>query len=116
MTDQEMNIAIAELCGWKMQWKQAEEQTWGSRDSWCTDPSGEQRLKCDIHDYCNDLNAMALAEEQLGTSDCDYVWHLAWNLKLDFDDRTMIDIYKVTHATAHERAEAFLRVKGKWIE
>jgi hypothetical protein len=114
VTDQDINIAIAELCGWKK-----ENIPVGSMMG--ADPQGWPKSKVwyfphHLPDYCNDLNAMHEAEEQLGASDCDYVWHLAWNLKLNFYDRTIIDIYKVLHATARQRARALLRINGKLLE
>jgi hypothetical protein len=65
-------------------------------------------------DWCNDLNAMHEAEkvlkgyEQIAT----YVWHLE-NRSGDWstDEHLM-----ATHATARQRAEAFLRTIGKWEE
>jgi hypothetical protein len=63
-------------------------------------------------DYCTDLNAMHEAEkvlkgyEQIAT----YVWHLE-NRSGDWStDEHMM----ATHATARQRAEAFLRTLGKW--
>jgi hypothetical protein len=68
--------------------------------------------------YSTDLNAMHEAEkvlkgyEQIAT----YVWHLEnrsgdWSTDWSTDEHMM-----ATHATARQRAEAFLRTLGKWEE
>jgi hypothetical protein len=54
-------------------------------------------------DYCNDLNAIHEAEKTLNSEQ----WHLysAWLFKATA---------RPQHATARQRAEAFLRTLGKW--
>jgi hypothetical protein len=97
MTDEQINAAIAKACGW----------TCPS----CDDPACSSALR---PNYCTDLNAMHEAEkvlkgyEQIAT----YVWHLE-NRSGDWstDEHLM-----ATHATARQRAEAFLRTIGKWEE
>jgi len=93
MTDQQINAAIDRVTG-------------------C---DGNECRCDDCHpDWCNDLNAMHEAEkvltgyEQIAT----YVWHLE-NRSGDWstDEHLM-----ATHATARQRAEAFLRTLGKWEE
>ena len=102
MTNEQINAAIAEACGWKRK-----------KNYWLT-PEGCEAFSWDIADYCNELNAMHEAEkvlkgyEQIAT----YVWHLE-NRSGDWStDEHMM----ATHATARERAEAFLRTLGKWEE
>ena len=70
--------------------------------------------KTGIPDFSGDLNEMHEAEkvltgyEQIAT----YVWHLE-NRSGDWStDEHMM----ATHATARQRAEAFLRTLGKWEE
>jgi hypothetical protein len=98
MTNEQINAAIAEVCGWK-----------GCPR--CSDPECAYNV---IPNYCNDLHAMHEAEkvlkgyEQIAT----YVWHLE-NRSGDWStDEHMM----ATHATARQRAEAFLRTLGKWEE
>ena len=59
-------------------------------------------------DWCNDLNAMHEAEKSLHSTDlgCMGIW-IARLLKQDGE---------WFHATARQRAEAFLRTLGKWEE
>jgi hypothetical protein len=89
MTNEEINIAIAEACGWK--------------DS---EP---------IPNYCSDLNAMHDAENWI-IANKSSLWlfqDYAQNLSKNSQTRGL-DGY--IHSTARERAEAFLRTIGKWKE
>ena len=63
-----------------------------------------------IPDYPRDLNACHEMEKVLtGDQQHDYECHL---LRMDYPDWEI----KVTHATAAQRAEAFLRTLGLWEE
>jgi len=84
MSEEQINIAIAEACGW-------------------AHPSVQPYA---FPDYCNDLNAMHEAEKTLTRDQievfCDQllpknhgIW---WGI----------------HTTARQRAEAFLKTIGKW--
>ena len=67
-------------------------------------------------DYLNDRNAMAAAVETLGIDAEDYA-HRLW-MMLCFG-RSMSDrraMLTLSEATASQRAEAFLRIIGKWQE
>jgi hypothetical protein len=98
MTDEEINIAIAEACRWKP-----------TADAGiCWGPSGEEIIT--PPSYCRDLNAMHEAEDFL---------------RKGFGGASRIQSYRgklngITkypqHATARQRAEAFLRTIGKWKE
>ena len=107
MSPDEQRIAIAEACGRtnvaplivKNVKHEGDDITVGIRsdDGW-------------IPDYLNDLNAMHEAETVLtGDQQHDYECHL---LRMDYPDWEI----KVTHATANQRAEAFLRTLGLWQE
>ncbi len=88
MSDDEINVAITEAIDADPHWKCAK-------------------------DYCNDLNAMHEVEktlkgyQQIHT----YVWHLH-NRKDWVTDFKLMEV----HASARDRAEAFLRTLGKWKE
>ena len=63
-------------------------------------------------DYCNDLNAMHEAERVLtGTQKEDF---LEW-LGIEWS-YNVLSSWEVAHATAAQRAEAFLKTIGKWKE
>lgn len=113
MTDTEINIAIAEACGWE--WKKAlnaETHAWFapsgvSQSKWMTGA----KTHFGLPSYVSDLNAMHEAEKSLSEVQ-----------KRIYPD----EIYAVTptkvyedrflYATARQRAEAFLRTLGKWQE
>jgi hypothetical protein len=56
-------------------------------------------------DYCNDLNAMHEAEKVLTFKDWEF-----------YCDELGGSFQGCAHATARQRAEAFLRTLGKWEE
>jgi hypothetical protein len=95
MTDEQINRAIAEACGWK---------------------EGVERYVQNLPlmkappDYCNDLNAMHEAEKTL--TDDQFKWYTHWVEKLM--PETKYRCYLC--ATASQRAEAFVRSLGKWEE
>ena len=91
MTDSEINNRICEIIGADPHWKAG-------------------------NDFCNDLNAMHEAEKFLlkgfeGNPEASALWmgHL---LHLVCSSRTGLS----HHATARQRAEAFLKTLGKWEE
>lgn len=90
MSDDEINLAIAEACG-------------------CDEPL----------DYCVDLNAMYHAECSFDVGTTKQVIH-ATNRYLEQLCRvigcTVEDLFQLTHASSRQRAEAFLRTIGKWKE
>jgi len=98
MTPEAQRIAIAEACGWKnIQMSACVELATGWKDGW----------KSRLPDYPADLNAMHEAEEGLfdrnDWSACRY-------------EETLKSMTRAWawHATAAQRAEAFLRTIGKW--
>jgi hypothetical protein len=98
MTDEQINEAIAEACGWK----EITNCTCGGKKRGCP-PGGH--ASSHTPDYCNDLNAMHEAEKTLTRKHFkDYLMEL-----LGFIDEPIL-------ATARWRAEAFLLTLGKWEE
>ena len=97
MTPEQQRTAIAEACGWKT----------GYRDPEAWHP---------LPDYLNDLNAMHDAEKVLtGQAASDYDMHLWIVIKRDWDEaNNPLATIASWHATAAQRAEAFLRTIGKW--
>jgi len=95
MTNEQINMEIAKLCGVEAQPK---------------DIFGFQGFS-HIPDYCNDLNAMHEAEKMLTDEQCVFIRvHLRERLETHAASRY------TWHATARQRAEAFLRTLGKWEE
>lgn len=106
MKPEQQRIAIAEFCGWKHVWR-------GSHAGILTGYSPEDGKERIPPDYLNDLNAMHEAEKFLTTSQPDYLERLK---HLTSDPSVMWCGWKLLHATAAQRAEAFLRAIGKWID
>lgn len=86
MTNDQINAAIAEACGWR---KEDGVYMWTANGIDYTCP--------DLWDWANDLNAMHEAEKKL--PDALLVRYANWIPPC---------------ATAEARAEAFLRTLGKW--
>lgn len=98
MSDEQINIAIAEACGWK--------------DVWLPDRSGlpvgtsPENIFGHIPRYCNDLNAMHEAEKVLTRDQIEV-----------FCEQLLPKHHGIwwgIHTTARQRAEAFLKTIGKW--
>jgi hypothetical protein len=119
MTNTEINIAIAEACGWKKTIEmrsvvvgydaEIPVEFWHS-------PDGRSACREWYPDYCHDLNAMREAEEQLPCAFCgEFEGELnrlaieSWQLGTGRGG-----LWPTWHATARQRAEAFLRTKGLW--
>ena len=103
MTDEQINIAIAESLGWKLL----------ANNRW-TKPCG---IYADLPNYTADLNAMHEVENVLDLQAC--VEYARWlrdvvlmKTKLPWDYGSFAHI----HATARQRCEAYLKTIGKWIE
>ena len=115
MTDDEINRAIAEACGYTFdgdKWQRG-----GVRIMW--QHYNRELGYSDPPDYCNDLNAMHEAEQSL--------WDRDWSLRHEFVNHLarilnpvhgyrMQEAIDLLDATARQRAEAFLRTLGKWEE
>jgi len=95
MSNDQINAAIAKALGWRVE---------DGVYMW-TEHGIDKTAPLSMWDWCNDLNAMHEAEGILNTRqlwDMAYAMDIAWGLNF--------------RATARQRAEAFLRVMGKWEE
>ena len=112
MNNEQINIAIAKACGWNREFDgNHEEPEW----YWIppNDPDGDGELP----DYCNDLNAMHEAEETLqGMQRAECAVILNRVAGRDWPNGIGAGCFAHIHATARQRAEAFLRTIGKWKE
>jgi hypothetical protein len=97
MTDQQINAAIAKACGWR---KEDGVYMWTANGIDWTSP--------DLRDYCADLNAMLEVESLLSAIDLGVM--AIWVARILTKEAEWF------HATARQRAEAFLRTLGKWEE
>lgn len=106
MTNKEINIAIAEACGWKV-----------SSFGWWINPDDTNGGDPGPPDYCNDLNAMREAAIALRVTDrMQYaLYHKQLERVVAIGNSTdEAHSWMVADATAKQRAESFLRVKGLW--
>lgn len=133
MKPEQQRIAIAKACGWKQLEVDEEDFYWpGGKQTrtvlrWFTPevqscPLRLGGLKTEqLPDYCNDLNAMHEAEDKLRVSPLTYqpggIGHYVCELSrlLNAPPGSIGEWYLI-HATAAQRAEAFLRTVGKWEE
>jgi hypothetical protein len=97
MTNEQINIAIAETCGFAKDWDFKRAQPCRG---WCV---------TSLPDYCNDLNAMHEAEKILSDeSHADYACELVKTIRQNGE------WFESVSATAAQRAEAFLKTINKW--
>ena len=106
MTDEQINVAIAEACGWNECRLVAKVVLSTLRDpvAYGIPPNGTYEIAC--LNYASDLNAMHEAEATLSE---DQLWRMAREIERN-------DEQWYFRATARQRAEAFLRTLGKWEE
>jgi hypothetical protein len=111
MSEQEINALIAEACGRER----------NPDGGWYPD-NGLRVGTQAIPDYCNDLNAMHEAEKTLTEEQWNQMFGCLISIRWENaseNERRGIGLQKYlspARATAHERAEAFLRMLGKWEE
>jgi hypothetical protein len=103
MDKEKQRIKIAEACGWRLfsQFK----------NLWAP-PRHVVEYDCDAYplpDYLNDLNAMRKAESTMGDPQL-------WEEYEDNLAEVMNHVGWIWHASASERAEAFLRTLDLWEE
>jgi hypothetical protein len=98
MTNEQINTAIAEACGWT--------------DTPIVDGKYGQ---ADVPDYCNDQNAMHEAVTTLPENKWVlYGVRLAW--ECGHTDKKSVGLWHISTATAYHRAVAFLKTLEKWEE
>jgi len=112
MNPEQQRIAIAEACGMRGVWEK-KITSCGCDGQWdYFNPQGNR-----LPDYCNDLNAMHEAEKTLDFEQaelfedelCDVTFKNNKRLENPPPWR-----FSVCHATARQRAEAFLKTINKW--
>jgi hypothetical protein len=113
MNPEQQRIAIAEICGWRLVEDNPDfEPYWEEpKGNMIAVGSAMHRLP----DYLSDLNAMHEAEKILGDNQMmGFRGELVEMMrpKYGFESACLLAI----HATAAQRAEAFLRTVGRWEE
>jgi len=105
MSDGQINIAIAKACGLTIVSDGIMHHLTPCGKKTEHDPEGCLLKECP--DYCKDLNAMHEAEKRLLSG---YWMRYCECLNCLLGK----SLYASVHATARQRAEAFLRTLGKW--
>lgn len=113
MTNRQINKSIAEFCGWKeLDFHLDGRRILGDRPEFHEGKLKSYTVDQYVPDYCNDLNAMHEAMKTLSEEQVEKVWETLCD---------MIPFYPhsfrnglVFDASAILRAEAFVRVIGKW--
>jgi hypothetical protein len=108
MNEEQINVKIAELCGWTMY---PGHSATCYPDQWRHE-SGEFKPRTAPPDYCTDLNAMHQAEGTMSLEQWDsYITELYRIAQLPHICHFTHEIAFI-HATAKQRAIAFLKTKG----
>jgi hypothetical protein len=100
MTDEQINTSIAKACGIS-----------GNTYKLCLKTGNYEQSP----NFCNDLNAMHEAEGALFNNNQNLRWKYVSELHIAAGPTGWWN-YASAHATARQRAEAFLRTLGKWEE
>lgn len=113
MTDKEINIAIAESCGWKRYDRSYTDSLGKVRCiQWEDTPGHPLPLGDDaVPNYCGDLNAMREAEMTLPVQP---TVPLTRSKREIFRDELFALCDQPIHAEARQRAEAFVQTMVKW--
>lgn len=119
MTTEAQRIKIAEACGWT---HCQPDKHYGHDRPKGVKPNGKEQRSTDwewLPDYLNDLNAMHEAEKVLTPIQrFDYSNHLETALDLIPEGQGLglreHRNFTYAHATANQRAEAFLKCLGLW--
>ena len=112
MTNRAINKAIAEHLGWKeLDFHLDGKRILGDRPRFFNGEIVSYTVDQYVPDYCNDLNAMAEAENTLND---DQQYEYAYVLDDLIKNRSCE--FNLIHASARMRAEAFVRTIGKWKE
>jgi hypothetical protein len=114
MNKEKQQIKIAEACGWRL---------FSSFLNLWAPPGHVVEYDCDAYplpDYLNDLNAMHEAEKTIERlcKEGDYWFHLRELCAFpDAEcDWNKVYFFTAVHATAAQRAEAFLKTLNLWEE
>ena len=105
-TDDEINRAVALELGWRPHT--------ASGDHWRR-PGSHENIRLA---FCTDYNAAAEIRQFLIRLPCidEYITALAVVLRTSRYSLLLIEVWAMIAATPREQAEAFLRMRGKWVE
>ena len=104
MSEEEINIAIAEYRGWQILEPEVHR---AFTYHWAIEPDGSKSI---LPDYCNDLNAMREVEMTLSNEIYEEYWNQLIFVCMNEGEERM------NSASAKLRAKAFVITIGKWKE
>lgn len=107
MTNAEINIAIAEYCGWQILEPEVHPCI---IYHWAIKPDGSKRIS---PDYCNDLNEMHEVEKTLNDP-IQQSFYAEYLGDCNSFEKGEYPTFRFVNSTAKERAIAFLKTIGKW--
>ena len=111
MSEEEINIAIAEYRGWQILEPEVHRVI---TYHWVIEPDGSKSI---LPDCCNDLNEMHEVERLLDDDQwLEYMLNLQDVLQRDPNRGKWIVCQDNMHSTAAQRAKAFVKTIGKWKE
>lgn len=115
MTDEQINIAIAESLGWRSKSGAKGGIKWVDKNGNGKDGGGlygygynDELKSSDLPNYASDLNAIHEAEA--------LIIKLGHRAIRTYEDILQKQIANIVFATARQRCEAYLRTIGKWKE
>ena len=115
MTPEKQQIKIAEACGWN---RFCSHKVDGQTVQYGHPPNYTLKYETPLYDYLNNLNAMHEAEISVFSDSGmqrDYSMSLIRVIKEQSHlGKSFFSDFDLAHATARQRAEAFLRTLGKW--
>ncbi len=119
MTNEHQRIKISEACGWT---RIEGDKSKHTRDRWI-EPNDNRTYAKDyavlaknLPDYLNDLNAMHEAEKVLTEDQCERYEAFLHDPTVYPGDNAKPSADYIFHASASQRAEAFLRTLNLWTE
>ena len=114
MTNRAINKAIAEFLRWKeLDFHLDGKRILGDRPTFSNGKIISYTVDQYVPDYCKDLNEMHGVEE--GLTEKQQRFYQVWLMKIQKADY-IEGCWFAIHATASQRAEAFVRTIGKWKE
>lgn len=114
MKPERQNIVIAEACGWRRDYFDEDS---GARRYFWRNPANKNDIWSEPPNHLSSLDAMHKAEKMLTPQQqSDYHCHILALMPESMHDCTETRLWNYVHATAAQRAEAFIKAIGKWEE
>ena len=123
MTPEQINRAVAMELGWASHWEcpncgQVAANDVDYEERHAVMGCGNMVRWVEFPDFCTDHNAAAELRQFVMQQPCidKYITALADVMLVDHYSLSRAEVWAVMNATPREQAEAFLRMRGKWVE